>query len=406
MKKGLLAFLFLLLNVSVFSQIVIKGKVLTYANEALEGASVYLNNTTIGTTTNENGEFQLKISEGNYDLVVSFIGFKTAQFKIETTSNIGFLEFKLKPNTNVLREVVIKKTKYDKDWWFNLSQFKQTFLGRTSIASKCEILNPKVLHFEYDKINKVLTAEASEPIKILNKELGYMIVYDLVHYSLGRAKVSYLGYSRYSKLKGGKSKQKRWRKKRLKAFNGSRMHFVRSLRNQTLKEEGFVVHQFRRVLNPNRPSENQIKRAREIVDINKDYLKEYKKVPKNSPLDSAMIILRKNHLPKYIDYLYKENVPYYDMIRIRGTRVFLSFKDYLSVVYLNEKSSFRYRNRLSKKIKGSYDVQTSTITMLTRNAILDPTGDIINPLDVFYEGYWSFEQYADTLPLDYQPPKD
>ena len=41
--------------------------------------------------------------------------------------------------------------------------------------------------------------------------------------------------------------------------------------------------------------------------------------------------------------------------------------------------------------------------MLTKTAILDPTGIIINPLDIFAEGYWSYEQFANTLPLDYEP---
>ena len=406
MKKGLLVFLVFFIQFSVISQITIKGKVLTKSNEILEGASVYLNNTTIGTTTNEKGEFVLTTPIGSYDLVVSFIGFKTVQYKIDSNSNIGFLEFKLNANTNILKEVVIKKTKYDSDWWYNLSQFKQTFLGKTLVASKCKILNPKVLHFEYDKKSKVLTAETNKPLKILNKELGYLIFYDLVHYSLGRKKLSYLGYSRYTKLKGGKSKQRRWKKKRLKAYNGSRMHFVRSLRKQSLKKEGFLVNQFKRVLNPNRPSDEQINKARSIIEKNKEYLKIYNEAPVNTALDSAMIILRKRSLPKYSDYLYKENVPYKDMIKLIKSKVILSFNDYLSVIYLNEKPSFRYKNRLAKKIKGANNVQTSTITMLTKNSILDPTGDIINPLDVFYEGYWSFEQFADTLPLDYQPPKD
>ena len=42
----------------------------------------------------------------------------------------------------------------------------------------------------------------------------------------------------------------------------------------------------------------------------------------------------------------------------------------------------------------------------TTIAILNPTGDITNPLDIFSEGYWSYEQFGDLLPLNYQPPKD
>ena len=51
-------------------------------------------------------------------------------------------------------------------------------------------------------------------------------------------------------------------------------------------------------------------------------------------------------------------------------------------------------------------VQTSSMVLLTATAILENTGEIIDPLDVFYEGYWAYEQFADALPLNYTPEED
>lgn len=130
MKKGLFTFLLLCISLSAFSQIYIKGKVTAEANENLEGASVYLNNTTIGTTTDSNGEFILQVNKGNYDLIVSFIGYTTSKIKINTNLEVGFLRFELKPESNILNEVVLKKTRYDEDWKYNLSRFKSLFLGK------------------------------------------------------------------------------------------------------------------------------------------------------------------------------------------------------------------------------------------------------------------------------------
>jgi hypothetical protein len=405
--KKLLVFIFLFLVLNSYSQFYLKGKVTSTTSEILEGASVYLNNTTIGTTTNSKGEFELKIKEGIYDLVVSFIGYQTAQVHIDTKTKNVFLNFKLKIDTNVLNEVVLKKTVYDADWKYNLSRFKKSFLGRTLSAKTCQILNPKVLHFDFDAKTNTLIAEAKEPLKIKHKGLGYLITYDLVSFSIEGKLLSYLGYTKYDNLKGGKRKQRHWRKNRLKAFNGSRMHFVRSLRSQKLTEEEFVVNQFKRVLNPDRPTEKQIKRARQLLKLYGEHLSFSNKTSAHkTTLDSAKVLLRKVGLPKYIDYLYKTKVPYSDMIFQKNGQVHLNFKNYLSITYLKEAEESNYLIGMFGKRKKASGVQTSAITLLTKTAILDSSGGIINPLDVFSEGYWSYEQFADLLPLDYHPIKD
>lgn len=406
MKKGLF-FLIAFISLQVVSQIQIKGKVFNHKNEVLDGASVYLNNTTVGTTTNDKGVFELTIKEGSYELIVSFIGFKTAQLSIDTKQEYGNLIFRLVPETNILDEVELKKTKYDNEWKYNLSRFKRHFLGGTELAKKCQILNPKVLHFEFDPKTLTLTADTREPLQIKHKGLGYLITYDLVNFSLGQRKLIYLGYAKYQPLQGGKRKQRRWKKNRLVAFNGSRMHFVRSLRNKTLKEEGFVVNQFRRVPNPKRPTEAQIKQARELVRLHHNTIDFSKKVtqPKTA-LDSALVVLRKVSLPKFEDFLYKRDVPYTGMMFAKDKQLHLQFKDYLSITYLNEPEEKNYLSGLFGRRKRATGVQTSAMTMLTKKAILDATGEIINPLDVFVEGYWGFEQFANALPLDYQPIKD
>ncbi|MDG2194815.1 MAG: carboxypeptidase-like regulatory domain-containing protein [Polaribacter sp.] len=404
MKKIFL--LFFLVSVVSSAQVIVKGRVLSFGGKILEGASVYLNNTTIGVYTDEEGNFELALKEGTYDLIVSFIGYKTTQHLLNTTKNTKPLLFKLLPETTVLDELVLKKTTYDNQWKHNLSRFKQALLGRTILSKNCKILNPKVLHFEFDSTTGTLTAEIKEPLKIEHKGLGFLITYDLVDFSLGREQLIYLGYTKYENLSGGKRKQKRWKQNRLKAFNGSRMHFVRSLRNQNLKEEGFLVNQFKRVLNADRPSEEAIKKARQLIHLNRNSVVfEKKRTNPKTPLDSAMVILKKSRLPKYRDFLYKKNVPYSDMILISKKNILIKFKDYLSIIYTKEPEEKNYMQNNFLNRRKALDTQTSAITMLTKTAILDPSGDIINPLDIFSEGYWSYEQFADLLPLDYNPPK-
>ena len=394
---------FALIFLSSFSQKRISGMVTDENNQPLEGASVYINNTTIGVVSDSLGNFSLIARKGNYDLVVSFLGHKTVYTKINTNSKVDFLNIYLIPEVNVLEEVVLKKTRYNTEWKNNFFTFKKTFLGWSKLAQTCKILNPKVLHFDYDNETSTFSAEAREPLKIEHKGLGYLITYDLVKFSITNNRLEYLGYTKYKKLKGSKRKEKRWKENRLKAYNGSIMHFARSLRSKKLKKEGFIVNQFKRLINHERPTEEQFKNARILIRQSKNvnlYKKIYNPV---TALDSAIVILQKFNLPKVNDIVYRKNVPYKYILTKSKDIILLRFLDYISITYLNEPQEenypFRSHNDQSK-------VQTSIMTLLAKYAILDSSGAIINPHDTFVDGYWAFEQFADTLPLNYMPTKD
>jgi len=73
--RNTLFILFILYVTTSFSQIEIKGTVYD-KNGVLEGAAVYFNNTMLGTSTNNDGKFSITTKQGNYDLVVSFLGYK------------------------------------------------------------------------------------------------------------------------------------------------------------------------------------------------------------------------------------------------------------------------------------------------------------------------------------------
>lgn len=403
MKKGLLIFL-LFFSIFSFSQITIKGKLISNNNKPLEAASVYFNNTTIGTITNKKGEFSLKIKEGNYTLVASFLGYKTFQTSINTSLIKDFHTIKLQEDDTVLDEVVLKKTIYNEDWKYNLTRFKQAFLGKTKLAEECEILNSKSIHFDYNYKTHKLTAFAKEPLKIKHKGLGYLITYDLIDFELKNRELFFSGYAQYKNLR--KSIRKKWKKNRQIAYNGSRMHFLRSLLNKQLKKDGFVVNQFKRVPNPNRPSEKRIKLARELFKLNNGRLNLLKEIenPKTI-MDSVVNTLVKSRLPKHRDYLYKQGVNYENMISFDKNIPLLNFKDYLMIVYKNEVEEENYLKGMFGKRKKASGVQTSNIVLLNGKVIIDNSGVLAKPNAIFNEGYWGFEAFANMLPLDYQLPK-
>lgn len=402
--KKLLCFLFLFFSLISFAQITIRGKVLDKNKRALEGASVYFNNTLIGTTTDENGAFEISIKEGQYDLIISFLGFKTINYPVNKSLPNKSITFILLEDENVLDEIVIKKIKYDDEWKYNLQTFKQELLGQSDFAKNCKISNPKVLRFEFDQKTMVLTAQAHKPLQIINKDLGYLISFDLVQFSLDKNYSTYLGYTRFKALSGSKRKQKKWSKNRQKAYNGSKIHFYKSLMKNTTYKEGFIVNQFRRVPNKKRPSEEEIKKARELIKLSANSIDFTKKI--NIPItsiDSARVIVSKAILPKFEDYLYNTKLPVNEIIEMKDSVFYLSFKDNLSVVYTKEKEGFNYLKRNTFGKLKEPGPQTSSIIPRQRKMILDKLGILSNPLSVFYEGYWSFEKMAETLPLDYEP---
>ena len=101
-----IAFLLFFVSQFIYSQETIKGIVTDEKNQPLLGANVFWFNTSIGTTSDENGNFSIKKSPETTFLVVSYIGFETK--KIEITSSTISVVLK---EVNTLKEVTISKTK-------------------------------------------------------------------------------------------------------------------------------------------------------------------------------------------------------------------------------------------------------------------------------------------------------
>ncbi|GAB4127979.1 MAG: hypothetical protein Fur0015_01700 [Ignavibacteriales bacterium] len=83
------------------------GKIISAkTGEGLSFANVRLLGTTIGTAANINGEFELKLSSGNYKIIASYIGFKSDTINIGLSSNIH-LQIKLEPTELKLQEITV-----------------------------------------------------------------------------------------------------------------------------------------------------------------------------------------------------------------------------------------------------------------------------------------------------------
>ncbi|WP_020529590.1 TonB-dependent receptor [Flexithrix dorotheae] len=115
MKKGWMGLLCLILTIisqSLFAQSIftISGKVTSAGQEELVGATIKVRGTRQGTATNPKGEFSLALTEGDYLLVISSIGYAPIEKQIKLDRNIN-LNFDLTEKTENLEEVVVEGKK-------------------------------------------------------------------------------------------------------------------------------------------------------------------------------------------------------------------------------------------------------------------------------------------------------
>jgi len=86
----------------------ISGTVVDQNGNALPNANVYLENTNYGTSSNEDGFYQISnISNGTYVLIVSEMGFKTFTSKAITINGAVTLNVKLQEDVSALDDVII-----------------------------------------------------------------------------------------------------------------------------------------------------------------------------------------------------------------------------------------------------------------------------------------------------------
>lgn len=208
----------------------IRGEVLDFeTNEKLPFVNVYFNSSQRGTTTDQNGFFELNTSDFfGQDIVVSSVGYDT--WIIEDFEQNKYYKVFLKPSSQLLRELIIVHNDMPRKKKERI--FKTEFLGTTSFAAQCTIENIKEIILTYFKESKTLEAYCDKPIIINNKALGYKIKYYLNNFKLNESNLAYSGNFLFEEDTLQTTQEKRRLiKNRKAAYFGSRMHFFRELWN-------------------------------------------------------------------------------------------------------------------------------------------------------------------------------
>ena len=358
MKSILLISFLLFFSVTVFSQdkiFYIHGKVVDEkSGAALANASVFCQNTTTGTISNNEGLFGMRLSNGGYDLVISYTGYETQVLRVSnSTKDKDSLLIQMKEASKNLGEVAVMGSALVADGWAKYGQFfLDNFIGTTANAAQCTIENKDVINFYFYKKRNKLKVKAKEEIIIVNQALGYKIRYQLDSFvnDYNTHISSYTGYPLFENLEGTADQQQLWTKNRFRTYIGSRLHFMRSWYDSTLKEEGFLVETL------NAPGSD-------------------KGTSLENPYDPAVYTLDSGTVD----------------ININGS---------IRVTYTGQVPDKKYlmQNHFPLNAK----VQVSALEMPTGFSI-EENGYFFEQSEITNMGYWAWKKISELVPYDYNP---
>lgn len=159
MQTKLLLLLLFLISTSVSAQIV--GKVTDINGEPLPYVNIYLQNSYIGTTTNDDGNYSLNVTDKKeYNISFQFLGYKTLTKKITPSVFPHILNISLDEESTSLDEVVV-----------NTSEDPAYRIIRSTIAQRKENLE-KLSEYTADFYSRGLWNVKDVPEKILGQEVG------------------------------------------------------------------------------------------------------------------------------------------------------------------------------------------------------------------------------------------
>jgi hypothetical protein len=364
-------------------------------HEPLAFSSVFLANTTLGATTNENGTFTLeRVPKGTYDIVGSYVGYRLAKQSITVTAGATApsVTLRLTSSGPQLGEVVVHADSHQED---NYRKFIDLFVGRTAFSKQCRITNAEDVDVAFNDTTKTLTATTNNYVQVENKALGYRLKYFGMNFQYNETSdaVSYEGQTVFEEMKPKDENQRRqWAANRLAAYNGSLTHFLKSVYDNQVKENNFLAQQVRLVVPPRatRAEAALRKKKTPFTTAELDSLRAWSELPPIAQLNPAA---------RPIDSLRR--------VAADG-RVYLRFTDELQVVYFGEAPDPAYTAPMSPIGPAEKTMpakrQVSRLSLLAPETELNPNGTLENPFDVGRGEYWGFQRIGEFLPLDYAPP--
>jgi hypothetical protein len=338
----------------------VTGRVVDAATgEPLENVNVYLSYTTIGTSSDAQGAYLLRVPEpGAYDLVFSIVGYTPGVRRIDVRRGDTLaIEARLEPALIETDPVEIT-VEPDAEWEKSLRQFTHIIVGRSEFSEQCTIFNPEVLNFE--TLGDTFIAAADRPLVVENRALGYRITLLLGEFlwSLSKDHGRYVIYPAFEEMvPENEDDRDEWEENRTFAYRGSIPHFFRSLISGSMSDERFTIYAGPLL-------ELQSGGGHRVAEA--DFGIE--------PVDGLPAFTV--NFPGYIRIEYAEN---------QGP--------------VNERFEARYRsNAVTRSLHPP--PEASMIRMAGASVLVDSSGHLFDPLSIELRGEWALRRIEYLLPRD------
>jgi len=344
---------FCLLCTVVFAQgtYSMSGTVTDTTGARIQSATVFIASTEKMTSTNADGIFTFTgLKSGNYLVVVNMLGYESVKQAVTINDHDETLHLMIHDKKNILKEVVVgAKKQSPKD----LKKFTEFFLGHSYDPEQCKILNPELINFGHT--DTTLTATSDDFLIIENKILGYRVKYLLKSfYCRSNGFHFFDGDYSFEPLTGTAEQQRLWDRNRKVAYQGSSMHFLRSLYAGTTRKEGFLVYR--------------------------------------STTDKALILEPNPSDPQQF------------VTRSDSSTISVNIMPMVLIVHDKEKAAKPdvISNKKPKKYTFGFGLP-ARFTLYKLVAKIDSRGSIANFTFVYDFGYWGIFGVANQLPFEYSP---
>ncbi|MHA4896572.1 carboxypeptidase-like regulatory domain-containing protein [Pedobacter sp. PWIIR3] len=330
----------------------ISGTVKTTDGKPIESATVFINGSKQITKTDAQGNFIFpKVNPGTYEVVVNMIGFASVKQNVIIQDKSVAISIALSEKQIVLAEVMIGD---GSGRAAQVKTFIKNFLGESENARNCKILNTELLDFSTKKT--LLEATTSDFLLIENRNLGYNIKYLLrnFRFNSGTGITSYDGESIFENMQGDERQQAQWKVNRKKAYEGSLMHYLRSLYLNTTREEGFLTYNITNRVEPLTLDPNPVNMEQFLFTVDSNFVE-------------------------------------------------MKFKQRLYIIHDVKAASVEDETSKQESITKEMGKNGSIMQLYLTNAVIDKKGSYVDYRSFYIQGFWGRKRIGDQLPFEYQP---
>jgi hypothetical protein len=333
--------------------------------------NVFLQGTTRGTTSQNDGGYQLdNLADGEYSLVFSLVGYER---HIEELSLKGSTQTRL--NVRLIQRTIgvsqVEVIGSLARWQKMFDTFAKEFLGASEFARQCRFGNPNVIRVSFDSSAGYLRASADSIIILENNALGYRVFasIDSFTYSPSSGWITMRCFPRYEEMiSSDRGQLDEWKANRLAAYRQSAAFFFRSLIRGTLREEHFNV----------------------TAGLTGALL-----TGPGFPLTPRSVVVRASPDSSLFEVSFQNKslrVEWQETVGIADDGSFLqTLKNILP---------WNWKHTIPRPT-----IMTTVVIPRQEWILCDAYGYLVTPLSVIFRGYWSSLRLADQLPFDYDPEK-